>query len=299
MIVEIIDPVFEQYVDRDAELDVLHAGQTFIEGPVWFAQDRLLLFSDIPQDKILRWRESGGEVDVYRAPSGFANGNSLDLQGRLLTCEHGERRLTRTEHDGTLTVIADRFDGKRFDSPNDVVAKSDGSVWFTDPPYGIIVEGFGTLADSEIGSCNVYRVDPIDGRVDMMATGFDMPNGLAFSADESLLYVADSGRSHGADRPHNIRVYAVEADGTLSGGDILIEVEPGYPDGIRLDIHGNLWVGVNDGVHCYNPRGKLLGKIHTPETAANLCFGGGALDELFITACSTLFRIKLKIAGVR
>ena len=299
MTVEVIDPLFERYVDRDAELQVLQAGQTFTEGPVWFANDRLLLFSDIPQDKILRWRESTGDIDVFRAPSGFANGNSLDLQGRLLTCEHGQRRVTRTEHDGAVTVIADRFDGKRFNSPNDVVAKSDGSVWFTDPSYGIIVEGLGTLADSEIGSCNVYRVDPVNGRVAMVAAGFDMPNGLAFSADELLLYVADSGRSHGEDRPHHIRVFNVGADGALSGGDILIEIEPGYPDGIRLDTDGNLWVGVNDGVHCYTPRGKLLGKIRTAETAANLCFGGVALDELFITACSTVYKIKLNINGLR
>lgn len=299
MTVEIIDLAFAKYVDEGVALEVLHSGQTFTEGPVWFAQDRVLLFSDIPQNRMMRWTESTGEVHDFRSPSGFANGNTLDLEGRLLTCEHGERRVTRTEADGTITVIADRFEGHRFDSPNDVVVKSDGSIWFTDPPYGIIVQGLGTLAESEIGSCNVYRVDPADGRVEMMATGFDMPNGLAFSGDEALLYVADSGRSHGEDRPHNIRVYTVEEDGSLSGGDILVEVEPGYPDGIRLDVDGNLWVGVNDGVHCYGASGKLLGKIRTPETAANLCFGGSAMDELFITSCSTVYRIKLKIAGVR
>jgi gluconolactonase len=296
---EAIVPRFMNYLIPVARLETLHTGMRWAEGPVYFADGRYLLLSDIPNDCMLRWEEESGQVSTFRAPSGFTNGHTRDRQGRLVSCEHGNRRVTRTEPDGTITVLAERFEGKRLNSPNDVAVKSDGSIWFTDPPYGILTDYEGHKADSEIGSCNVYRVDAAGGEPHIVCDDFDKPNGLAFSPDEKLLYVADSGRSHGADKPHHIRVFDVAADNKLSGGRVFADIDPGVPDGFRLDVDGNLWIAAGDGVHCYSAQGELLGKILTPETVANVTFGGALRNRLFIAASSSLHAVYLNTRGVQ
>jgi gluconolactonase len=239
---------------------------------------------------MLRWDEMTGNVGVFRQPSGFSNGNVLDRQGRLVTCEHGNRRVTRTEHDGSITVIADRFEGKQFNSPNDVIVRSDGSVWFTDPAYGIDSDYEGHRATSEIGACNVYRCDPDTREVTMIADDFDRPNGLAFSLDESRIYIADTRRNH-------IRVFPIDERGALGAGELFAECTAGHFDGIRLDDAGRVWAGVGDGVHCFDPDGTLIGKLHLPEDAANLTFGGPQRNRLFITATTSLYSIRISING--
>jgi gluconolactonase len=239
---------------------------------------------------MLRWDEMSGHVGLFRQPSGFSNGNTLDHHGRLVTCEHGNRRVTRTEHDGTITVVADRFDGKLLNSPNDVVVHSDGSVWFTDPAYGIDSDYEGHRATSEIGACNVYRADPSTGQVALVADDFERPNGLAFSLDETHLYIADTRRNH-------IRIFPVEARGTLGTGTVFAECTSGVFDGIRLDDAGRIWAGVGEGVHCFDPDGSLIGKLHLPEAAANLTFGGPQRNRLFITATTSLYSIRLTVTG--
>jgi gluconolactonase len=221
----------------------------------------------------------------------------VDRQGRLVTCEHRTRRVTRTEHDGSITVIADRVNGKRFNSPNDVVVKSDGSVWFTDPSYGIMIDYEGARAESEIGACHVYRVAP-DGAVSIAASDYVKPNGLAFSPDERFLYVADIGASHLKDGPRHIRRHGVAADGTLSGGEVFAESTAGLFDGFRLDAEGRIWTSARDGVHCYAPDGRLIGKVLIPEFVANLCFGGAKLDRLFICGTTSLYSVYLAVNGV-
>ncbi len=296
---EIIRPQFSELIIPLCRLEQLHAGMRWAEGPVYFADGRYLLFSDIPNNRMLRWEEESGQVSLFRYPSNFSNGNTRDRQGRLLTCEHGARRLTRTEPDGRITVLAERFDGRRLNSPNDVVVRSDGMVWFTDPPYGILTDYEGYKADSEIGGCHVYRCDPATGEVSLAADGFDKPNGLAFSADENTLYVADSGRSHGAEKPHHVRAFDVAADGRLSGGRIFADIEPGIPDGLRLDTGGRIWISAADGVQCYEPDGTLIGKILVPEPVANLTFGGPRRNRLFITANSSLYAMFLNTTGLQ
>lgn len=295
---ETIDRRFEALADLNSPLRRLFGGTRWAEGPVYFADGRFLLWSDVPNNRMMRWVEGLG-VDEFRRPSQFSNGNTRDRSGRLVTCEHGERRVTRTEADGSITVIADRFRGKRLNSPNDVVAKSDGSVWFTDPDYGILSDFEGYRAESEIGSCNVYRVDPTSGEVTMVADDLVKPNGIAFSPDESLLYVSDTGVSHVENGPHHIRVFRVGAAGELSGGDVFAEVCPGVSDGFRLDTGGNLWTSAGDGVHCYDPTGNLLGKILVPETVSNLTFGGAERDTLFITATTSLYAVKVRARGAQ
>ena len=293
------DPRFGNYVLPVCSLEKLYDGTRWAEGPVYFADGRFLLFSDIPNNRILKREEESGEVSVFRYPADNANGNTRDRQGRLVTCEHGARRVTRTEHDGSITVIADRYQGKQLNSPNDVVVKSDDSIWFTDPPYGILSDYEGNKGDSEIGGCHVYRVDPVDGSIKTVAEDFDKPNGLAFSQDEKTLYVADSGRSHGPDKPHHIRAFDVAADGTLSNSRVFAEIDPGIPDGFRLDMEGNLWVGAGDGVHCFASDGTLLGKILTGETVANVCFGGPRRNRLFIAATTSLYAVYLNARGIQ
>jgi gluconolactonase len=296
---EAVDERFMKYLIPVCKLETLHTGMRWAEGPVYFADGRYLVLSDIPNNRMLRWEEESGQVSVFRYPSGFSNGNTRDRQGRLVSCEHGNRRVTRTEPDGTITVLTDRFEGKRLNSPNDVVVKSDGSVWFTDPPYGILTDYEGHKAESEIGSCNVYRLDPAGGEPRIVCDDFDKPNGLAFSPDEKLLYIADSGRSHGADKPHHIRVFDVAADGALSGGRVFADIDPGVPDGFRIDVDGNLWIAAGDGVHCHSPQGELLGKILTPETVANVTFGGAQRNRLFIAATSSLHAVYLNTRGAQ
>jgi gluconolactonase len=287
---EVLDDRFRPCTNGDVRIEQLHGGCRWAEGPVYVPAGRYLLWSDIPNDRILRWDETTGSVGVFRQPAGYANGGTLDAAGRLVTCEHGNRRVTRTEHDGSVTVIADRYQGKRFNSPNDVVVRSDGSIWFTDPSYGIDSDYEGYRADSEIGGCHVYRVDPSTGAVRVVADDFVRPNGLAFSLDERRLYVADS-------RVNHLRVFDVADDGALSGGAVFATCTVGVFDGFRLDQAGRIWTSAGDGVHCYDPDGTLIGKLRVPETVANVVFGGQRRNHLFICATTSLYAILLSVTG--
>jgi gluconolactonase len=296
---EIHDPRFRDLVVSSAGLEELYTGCRWAEGPVWFDDAGHLLFSDIPNQRILRWVEGGG-VSVFRSPSNFANGHTRDRQGRLVSCEHGLRRVTRTEVDGTITVLADRHDGKRLNSPNDVVVRSDGSIWFSDPSYGILSDYEGYKADEEQESRNIWRLDPETGGLSIMAHDCLQPNGLAFSPDERRLYVADSGASHAPEAPRHILAYDVSDDGrTLSKSRVFATIDKGIPDGIRVDIDGNLWSSAADGVHCFSPEGILLGKILVPQVVANLTFGGPRRNRLFITATTSLYAIYTTTTGAQ
>jgi gluconolactonase len=294
---QVIDPEFEGCLIGHARVERLWTGARWSEGPAWFAAGRYLLWSDIPNNRILRWDETDGSVSVFRQPSNNANGNTVDRQGRLVTCEHLTRRVTRTEHDGSITVIADRFEGNRLNSPNDVVVKSDGSVWFTDPSYGILIDYEGARAESEIGGCHLYRVAP-DGAVAIAAADYVKPNGLAFSPDEQFLYVADTGASHQKGGPRHIRRHRVKADGTLGKGEVFAECTAGLFDGFRFDTEGRIWTSARDGVHCYAPDGRLIGKVLIPEFVANVCFGGAKLNRLFICGTTSLYSVFLTVNGV-
>ncbi len=281
-----------------ARLERLYDQCRWAEGPVWFDDGGYLVWSDIPNRRMLRWVADSG-VSIFRADSNFANGNTRDRQGRLVTCEHGGRRVTRTEPDGSISVIADSHDGRKLNSPNDVVVKSDGSIWFTDPSYGIMSDYEGFKAEQEQDGCYVYRVDPDSGDIAVVADDFVKPNGLAFSVDESKLYIADSGVSHDPDGPHHIREFDV-VDGTrLSNSRVFATIEPGLPDGFRLDVDGNIWTSTHDGVHCYAPDGTRLGKILIPEMVANLTFGGPKRNRLFITATTSLYAVFVATNGVQ
>jgi len=291
---EVLDPRFRRLALPYIHVEKLYTGCRWAEGPAWFAAGRYLVWSDIPNDRMLRWDDTDGSVSVFRQPSMNSNGNTVDAQGRLVTCEHRGRCVSRTEFDGKRTVMADRHDGKRFNSPNDVVIKSDGSIWFTDPSYGIDSDYEGDAARSEIGACHVYRVDPASGRVTVVASDFVQPNGLAFSPDESLLYVVDTGLTHKADGPHHVRRFKVSTNGSkLTGGEVLATCPAGLYDGFRVDVHGNLWLSAGDGVHCNASDGSLLGKILIPEAVANVCFGGAKLNRLFICATTSLYSVFL------
>ena len=293
---EVVDPVFGTYVIFNAPLKKLATGFDWVEGPVWFGDANCLLFSDIPSNRIMRWRPDG-DLSVYREPSNYTNGHTRDLQGRLISCEHGGRRVTRTEYDGSVTVIADGFEGKPFNSPNDVVVKSDGSIWFTDPHYGIMTNYEGYKSEQEL-PCQVYRVDPQSGKVDAVVTDMVCPNGLAFSPDESLLYVADTGAIFDKDADKHIRVYTVNGD-SVDDGKRFYKIDPGASDGFRLDTNGNIWSSAGDGVHCISPDGKLLGKILVPELVSNVCFGGRNKHQLFITATTSVYSVVLNREGLQ
>lgn len=292
---EVIDPAFSRYVLGNAPVKQLATGFDWVEGPVWFGDAGCLLFSDIPNNQILRWTPGSG-ISVYRHPSDYANGHTRDRQGRLISCQHGTRSVTRTEHDGSITVIADSFDGNRLNSPNDVIVKSDGSVWFSDPHYGIMTDYEGSIAEQE-SPCDVYRVDPETGAIDAVVTDMNGPNGLAFSPDETRLYVADTGRMFSDDDTH-IRVYDM-VDGRPTNGRHFHTITPGAADGMRVDNDGNLWSSAADGVHCLSPNGDLMGKVFVPELVSNICFGGRAKHELFITATTSLYRVTLNRQGVQ
>lgn len=294
---EVVEPEFKSCLIGHARVERLWTGARWSEGPAWFAAGRYLVWSDIPNNRMLRYDETDGSVSVFRSPSNFSNGNTLDRQGRLVTCEHYARRVTRTELDGTITVIADRFEGKRLNSPNDAVVKSDGSIWFTDPSYGILIDYEGERAESEIGACHVYRVDP-SGEISIVADDYVKPNGLAFSPDESILYIADTGFSHDPDGPKHIRRHRVGADGKLSGGEVFATSTAGLFDGFRLDRDGWIWTSAADGVHCIAPDGTLIGKIRIPELVANVCFGGPKLNRLFICGTTSLYSAFLAVNGV-
>lgn len=292
---ESLDPSFDRYVLGNAPVKQLATGFDWVEGPVWFGDAGCLLFSDIPNDRILRWTPGSG-ITTFRAPSNYANGHTRDLQGRLVSCEHGTRRVTRTEHDGSLTVIADNHGGKPLNSPNDVIVARDGGIWFSDPHYGIMTNYEGFAAPQE-APCVVYRADPETGALDAMVDDMTCPNGLAFSPDERFLYVADTGRMF-SDDPQHIRVYEM-SDGRPVNGCEFHSVDPGCADGFRVDSDGNLWSSAADGVHCISPEGKLLGKVLVPELVSNVCFGGRAKHQLYITASTSLYRVTLNRRGVQ
>lgn len=287
---EILDPRFRAYVLPNAPLVKLGEGFAWLEGRVWFADQDCLLVSDLPNDRIMRWTPDGG-MSVFRCPSGFANGHTRDRQGRLIGCSHRHRCITRTELDGRITVLADRYAGKRLNSPNDVVCRSDGTIWFSDPHYGINTDYEGGKQTPELPPV-LYRLDPQDGSLQVMADDFEGPNGLAFSPDERRLYVAESGRQFAADPVQHIRVFDVLDDGKqLSPGRIFHKITPGFADGFRLDQDGNVWSSAADGVHCIAPDGTKLGRIKAPFTVSNLAFGGRDRSRLFICASHTLFAI--------
>lgn len=292
---EIHDARFRALLLPDAPLEKLYGDCLWAEGPVYFPAGDYLVWSDIPNSRMLRWVPGMG-VGTFRANSNFSNGNTRDRDGRLVTCEHRTRRVTRTAHDGTITVLASAYQGKRLNSPNDVVIKSDDTIWFTDPDYGILSDREGGIAESEIGRCNVYRISPHNGEVTLVADDFVKPNGLAFSPDETRLYIADSAASHIEGAPHHIRVFDV-VDGTLRNGRVFVEIAQGVPDGMRVDEHGNVWTSALDGVHCYTPDGELLGKILTPEVVANLTFGGALRNRLFIAANTSLYSLSVAVRG--
>ena len=262
----------------------------WLEGPAYSPAGRYVLFSDIPNDRVLRYDEVSGRTDVVASPAGFPNGRTVDAQGRFVTCEHGRRRVTRTEHDGSVTVLADSWQGRRLNSPNDVVVHSDGSIWFTDPTYGILSDYEGHAAESEIGARHVFRLDPAGRVPEVVAADFVQPNGLAFSADERRLYVVDSDR-------HTIRVFDVDG-AVLHGGAVFAADEQGY-DGLRFDSTGRLWCAAQDGVHCYHPDGTLLGKLVVPEVVANLAFGGPQRNQLYLTATTSLYTLRVNFRGAR
>ena len=295
-----LDPRFGTCINSTARVYKLFDGCAWAEGPAWSPGWRSLVWSDIPNDRQLRWDESSGTVGVFRHPAGYTNGNTVDRQGRLLSCEHGGRRVSRTEHDGVVVTLADRHEGKRLNSPNDVVVKSDDTVWFTDPAYGIESDYEGHLSEQEIDGCFVYRLDPASGDLRAVATDFARPNGIAFSPDESLLYVADTGATHAEDGPRHIRRFAVGANGSLSGGEVFAVCTAGLFDGFRLDVSGRLWVSAADGVHCYDPDGTLLGKVKVPETVANVEFGGGPKrNYLYICGTTSLYGVKVMVNGAK
>lgn len=295
---EYFDHRFRDLTVPIAEVEVLYDGCRWAEGPVWFGDGGFLVWSDIPNNRMLRWVPDQG-VGTFRADSNFANGNTRDREGRLVSCEHGGRRVTRTEADGSITVIADSHNGKRLNSPNDVVVKSDGTIWFTDPTYGILSDYEGHKAEPEQDGCFVYRVDPATGEIAVVADDFVKPNGLAFSLDESKLYVADSGLSHDPDGPHHIRVFDVGKSNGLTGGEVFVEVSPGVPDGFRLDVEGNLWTSAQDGVRCFDPEGNPLGRIKLPQMVSNLTFGGPKRNRLFITSTHTLCAVYVGVSGAQ
>lgn len=297
--VQVLDQSFARYRLNLASVERLAHGFRWCEGPVWFGDGRYLLWSDIPNNRILKWEEETGAVSVYRKPSGFANGNTRDREGRLVTCEHGGRRISRTEYDGTLAAVAEGFEGKRLNSPNDVIVKSDRSIWFTDPPFGLLGFYEGYAATQEL-PMNVYRVDGGTGELTVLEDSVNRPNGLCFSPDESILYLVESGTS-----PRNVYAYDVVDRGKrITNKRKFIDVGPGTPDGMRCDMDGNLWMGWGmgdpalDGVNVYNPDGRLIGRIALPERCANLCFGGTHRNRLFMAASKSIYALYVNTQGV-
>jgi gluconolactonase len=296
--IEILDPSFARYRIFSAAVERLATGYRWCEGPVWFGDGRYLLWSDIPNDRIMKWEEETGAVGIFRSPSDFANGNTRDRQGRLVTCEHGGRRVTRTEYDVSITVLLDRYQGKKLNSPNDVVVKSDGSIWFTDPPFGILSNYEGRRSEPESPQ-NVYRVDGETGEAVAVAVDIRGPNGLCFSPDEKKLYLVESR----AVPNRLILVYDVVGGRSLANGKVFIDAGPGTPDGFRCDVDGNLWCGWGmgsdelDGVVVYNPEGRLIGRIRLPERCANVCFGGRMRNRLFMAASQSLYALYVNTQG--
>ena len=276
---------FRKIVSENAKLEKVAGGFRFTEGPVWMPEGHVI-FSDIPANQLKKY-QPGQEVTVFREPSHNANGNTIDLEGRLVSAEHGARRVSRTLANGNVETVLEEFEGKKFNSPNDVVVKTDGTIWFTDPDYGLAGR------DREIDGNWVYRHDPKSKKTTVLAKDFDKPNGLCFSPDEKKLYVADSGA------PKHIRVFDVQADGTVSNGKVFCKIDRGGPDGIRSDADGRIWSSAGDGVHVFTAEGELIGKILCPEAPANLCFGGKDFKTLYITARTGFYKIDTKVTGHR
>ena len=299
--VQSLDQSFDKYRLPLAGVERLASGLRWGEGPVWFGDGRYLLCSDIPNNRILRWDETTGKVSDFRAPSNFANGHTRDRQGRLVSCEHGGRRISRTEYDGTVTVLMDSFEGKRLNSPNDLVVKSDGTIWFTDPVFGILGNYEGFRSEPELGQ-NVYRLDPETGEALIIADDILGPNGLAFSPDEQILYIVESR----GEPTRKILAYDMASDGrSIQNKRVLIDAGPGgTPDGFRVDVDGNLWCGWGmgdpalDGVMIFNPEGHPIGRIALPERCANVCFGGRANSRLFMAASQSIYALYVNVPGV-
>ena len=292
------DPRFNALVIGHAKLEKLWSGCRWAEGPAYFPAGRYLIWSDIPNNRMMRFDETDSSVSIFRLPSNNSNGNTIDRQGRLVTCEHLTRRVTRTEHDGCVTVLADRWEGRRLNSPNDVVVKSDGSVWFTDPSYGIDSDYEGEKAEAEQEGCFVYRIDPESRAVEVLIRDRVRPNGLAFSPDERLLYVVDTGASHVRGLPVTIHAYPVEGDGRSLGAPHLFATCPeGFFDGFRVDTTGNVWTSSGTNVFCYAADGTHLGTIPVGEIVSNVCFGGQKRNRLYVCGQTSLYSIYLNVRG--
>lgn len=295
---EILDERFRRSVKTAEPIECLWSDGRWTEGPVYSPAFRSLIWSDIPNDRQMRWDELTGSVGIFQQGHGcYTNGSTMDRQGRIVRCEHGTRRVARIEHDGSITVLADRYQGKRFNSPNDVVVSSDDAIWFTDPAYGIESDYEGFQSEPEVDGEHVYRIDPKSGECTRVADDFVCPNGLALSLDEKKLYIADSGGTRYASGEHHMRVFDVSPDGTLSGGDVFAECTVGVFDGFRLDNKGRIWTSAGDGVHCYDPDGTLIGKVFMPEKVSNLCFGGLKRNRLFVTASNSVYTVLLATSG--
>jgi gluconolactonase len=296
--IEIIDERFRSYVLPNAPLETLGQGYRWLEGPVWFADQQRLLVSDIPNDRIMSWTEESG-VTVFRKPSHFANGHTRDREGRLIGCSHHDRCIKRTELDGTITVLVSHYQGKRLNSPNDVVVKSDGTIWFTDPTFGINIDYEGGKQESETAPA-VYCFDPVRNALKLVIDDIPWPNGLCFSLDEKLLYVVSSGDQFSTSPDHSIRVYTVGEKGhRLTKGRFFHKIDKGQADGLRLDIDGNVWAAAGDGIHCIDPDGRLLGRILVPYPCANLAFGGRNFSRLFICGSHMLYAIYTNTRGAQ
>jgi len=298
--VQILHPSFAKYRVTLAAVERLATGFRWAEGPVWFGDGRYLLWSDIPNDRIMRWDEETGVTSIFRKPSNFANGHTRDRQGRLVSCEHGGRRVSRTEYDGTITVLVDRFEGKRLNSPNDIVVKSDDTIWFSDPPFGILGNYEGHKSEQELPG-NLYRFDPRTGETKVVGGEIEGPNGLAFSPDEKILYVVECRTT-----PRHILAYdVVDGGARLANRRILIDAGPGTPDGFRVDEDGNLWCGWGmgdpalDGVMIFSPAGEPIGRIALPERCANLCFGGVKRNRLFMASSQSIYALYVNTQGAR
>jgi len=291
---EIVDPRFAPCTVSDARVERIWTGSRWTEGPAWLPDRGLLVWSDIPGDRMLSYEPASGRIEIFRAPAQSPNGNTVDRQGRLVTCEQTPHRIARTEPDGTITPLVDRIDGRAFNSPNDVVVTQGGVIWFSDPSYG---RDRSRLADDGVTGCHVYRFDPATGVVRQMTHDFVMPNGLAFSPDEGILYIVDTGSTERADGPNHLRRFAVSADGTLTGGEVLVDADGGHFDGLRVDTEGRLWLADDHGIRCHLPDGTLIGRVLLPERASNLTFGGAARDTLMITATTSVYACRVNATG--
>ena len=296
---QVVDKRFAKLVHGNVHVEKLWTGGRWTEGPAYFPAGKYLVWSDIPNDRVMRFDETDESVSTFLAPAGNHNGHAVDLEGRLISCEHRGRCVSRIDHDGSRTVLASHVDGKRLNSPNDVVVKSDGTIWFSDPTYGIDSEYEGDATDPDLEASHVYRLDPRDGSIAAVTEDFVRPNGLCFSPDESLIYIADTGTSHVEDGPKHIRVFDVKGGAKLANGREFATCDVGVFDGFRCDTRGHVWTSAGDGVHCYHPDGTLLGKIRIPEVVANLCFGGRKRNRLFICGTTSLYAVYVNAQGAR